>query len=73
SGQLLWFVREAWPSPMTGTAYTDGFLTGAARLELTVESERMVVFGDGIESDAIRLSWGQRLSVGVAGRGLLLL
>ncbi|ADP84868.1 hypothetical protein [Pseudofrankia inefficax] len=73
SGQLLWFVREAWPSPMTGTAYTDGFLAGAARLELTVESERMVVFGDGIESDAIRLSWGQRLSVGVAGRGLLLL
>jgi hypothetical protein len=73
SGHLFWFVREAWPSPMTGTAHTDGFLTGATRLELTVESERMVVFGDGIESDAVRLSWGQRLSVGVAGRGLLLL
>jgi hypothetical protein len=71
---LAWFVREAWSSPATGTLFTGGTLAGAdARLELTVESERMVVFGDGIETDAVRLSWGQRLSVGVAGRQLLLL
>jgi hypothetical protein len=43
---------------------------GAARLELVAECERMVVFGDGIESDAVHLSWGQRLSVGVSDRRL---
>jgi hypothetical protein len=44
-----------------------GELTGAGRLSLTVESDRLIVFGDGMEGDAVELVWGQTVQVGVAG------
>lgn len=47
--RLLWFVREAWPSPATGTSLIAGELPARARLRLTVESERLIAFGDGME------------------------
>lgn len=65
--RLLWFVREAWPSPATGTSLVAGQLAAAARLCLTVESDRLIVFGDGMEGDALELTWGQTVRVGVAG------
>lgn len=65
--RLLWFVREAWPSPATGTSLVGGELTGSGRLSLTVESDRLIVFGDGMEGDAVELVWGQTVQVGVAG------
>lgn len=65
--RLLWFVREAWPSPATGTSLVGGELSGAGRLSLTVESDRLIVFGDGMEGDAVELVWGQTVHVGVAG------
>ncbi|OQD53912.1 hypothetical protein BM536_027255 [Streptomyces phaeoluteigriseus] len=70
--RLLWYVREAWPSPATGTARVAGELSAAGRLTLTVESERLIAFGDGIESDAVELTWGQRVTVGVCGERLRL-
>ncbi|MEU1513585.1 hypothetical protein ABZ490_15745 [Streptomyces sp. NPDC005811] len=70
--RLVWCVREAWPSPATGTSYVAGELTGGNRLTLTVESERIVAFGDGIESDAVELTWGQTVRVGVCGERLRL-
>lgn len=70
--RLLWYVREAWPSPATGTSLVAGELTAAARLRLTVESERLVAFGDGIESDAMELTWGQAVEVGVCRERLRL-
>ncbi|WP_406341385.1 hypothetical protein [Streptomyces sp. NBC_00648] len=70
--RLIWFVREAWPSPSTGTSLVEGVLESSERLRLTVESDRLVAFGDGIESDAVELTWGQTVSVGRSDTALRL-
>lgn len=70
--RLVWFVREPWPSPATGTALTEGDLA-EAELSISVESDRLLAFGDGVEADALALSWGQRVTVGLAEQRLRLL
>ncbi|MEV6110614.1 hypothetical protein AB0M28_38830 [Streptomyces sp. NPDC051940] len=70
---LIWFVREAWPSPATGTSRVSGVLTADRRLTLTVRTERLTAFGDGIESDALDLTWGQTVRIGVAETALRLM
>ncbi|SDU27342.1 ATP-NAD kinase [Jiangella alkaliphila] len=69
---LAWFVREAWPSPSTGTSCVDGLLAAGDGLELAAETDGLVVFGDGLEADRLVLSWGQQLRVGVADATLCL-
>ena len=69
--RLSWFVREAWPSPATGTEHTEGELT-ASGLVATIESDRLVVFGDGIESDNLALTWGQQITIARSQRTLRL-
>jgi len=68
---LAWFVREAWPSPSTGTALTAGLVSGQP-LDLRVESDALVVFGDGVEADRLHVSWGQSVRVGVSTQRLAL-
>jgi hypothetical protein len=66
---LAWFVREPWPSPSTGATLSHGTLRGSP-LTVHVESDTLVAFGDGIEDDRLTLTWGQRLSIGLAERRL---
>jgi NAD kinase len=71
--RLAWFVREAWPSPMTGTSLTEGGLVAGETLLVTVASDQLVVFGDGMEDDRLTASWGQEIRVQLGERPLRLL
>lgn len=71
--RLAFFVREAWPSPATGTTLTEGILDHNDTLRITIAlGEGATVFGDGIESDRIRIDWGQTVNIGAANRILRL-
>ncbi|GAB4115143.1 MAG: NAD(+)/NADH kinase [Sandaracinaceae bacterium] len=70
---LAYFVREAWPSPATGTSLVHGRVEADGSLEITSEmGDGGVVFGDGIEEDRIPLGWGVRVRIGVSRRRLRL-
>jgi hypothetical protein len=57
--------RSANPVELRGAAPVAG-----QALTLSVESDRLVIFGDGIEPDAIELGWGQAASVTLAAKTL---
>jgi hypothetical protein len=61
--ELAWFVREAWPSPATGATLTAGRVSAGEELTIACEGERLVAFADGVESDHLVLSWGQKTAV----------
>jgi NAD kinase len=71
--RLTWFVREAWPSPATGTSLTEGDLASGQSLTITSGSDQLVLFGDGVETDAVPLTWGQSASIHLATRTLRVL
>lgn len=64
SAQLLFLVREPFPSVSTGTELRRGVLEPG--MALTVKGEMNTggtVFGDGIEEDRLALPWGEVVSI----------
>jgi hypothetical protein len=73
AGALAWFVREAWPSPATGTELSGGLLERSQELAIRCElGDGAVVFGDGIEQDRLELAWGQTVTIAPAAQSLVL-
>lgn len=73
ASELIFFVREAWASPATGTDVVAGLIEDGRKLRVTSEmNDTGVLFGDGIEDDALRFGWGQTVWLGRADRTLQL-
>ncbi len=71
--RLAWFVREPFPSVVTGTELDFGVLDRGTKLWLYSEmSAGGVVFADGIESDRLEFLTSHRLEIGLAAEALKL-
>lgn len=70
SRSLAVFVREAWPAPGFGTDLTGAYLNGGALAVTSEMGEGGVIFGDGIEADFVRFTWGRRVEIRAAAQTL---
>ncbi len=68
---LSWFVREPFPSISTGSDLDHGLLTDGESVRVISEmGEGGLVFGDGIETDALEFPSGASVVVGLAAERL---
>jgi NAD kinase len=65
-------VREAWPSPATGTEIVAGLVETEPVVVTSEMDDGGTIFADGIESDHLLFGWGRRVAIGVASRRLTL-
>lgn len=70
--RLGFLVREAWPSPATGTGLVAGLVQDAPLFVTSEMDEGGTVFADGIETDHLAFGWGRRLRIAPAARRLML-
>lgn len=70
--RLGFLVREAWPSPATGTDITAGLVQDEPLLVTSEMDEGGTIFADGIESDHLAFGWGRQVRIGVADKRLML-
>ncbi|MDQ6989720.1 MAG: hypothetical protein Q9M19_07545 [Mariprofundaceae bacterium] len=71
--QLVFFVREAFPSVTTGNTIAQGAITRKGKLVIRSEmNEGGVIFGDGMESDYITFNWGKSACIRVSEKRLSL-
>ena len=69
--RLGFLVREAWPSPATGTELVRGLVEDAP-VVVTSEMDGGTIFADGIESDHLAFDWGRRVEIAPSARRLRL-
>jgi hypothetical protein len=73
ASELVFLVREAWPSITTGTELVHGIVAPKERVVITSEmNDNGVCFGDGIEDDRLELPYGQVITIARAERALQL-
>lgn len=70
-GAVALLVREPWPSRTTGTDLRGGRVEDQVSIQSEME-DGGVLFGDGIEADAIALPYGRTVTLGPAPVGLRL-
>lgn len=70
--RLGFLVREAWPSPATGTDVVAGVVESEPVTVTSEMDDGGTIFADGIESDRLAFGWGRRVAVSVASRTLKL-
>ncbi|MBN2497752.1 MAG: NAD(+)/NADH kinase [Deltaproteobacteria bacterium] len=71
--ELVFFVREAFPSAATRSTLVEGLIPSGESLAVTSRmNDRGVIFGDGIEDDRIEFPWGVCAQIGVASSKLRL-
>jgi NAD kinase len=70
--RLGYLVREAWPSPATGTDIVAGLVENEPVVITSEMDDGGTIFADGIESDHLLFGWGRRVSIGVSSRRLAL-
>ncbi|MDR1419172.1 MAG: sugar kinase [Treponema sp.] len=69
SGELLFAVREPFPSKTTGTNMVFGKITPGETLRIeSLMGENGVIFSDGIESDFIAFNSGAEAAITIAGK-----
>lgn len=61
---LMFFTREPFPSPTTGTSLRHGYLANGRSFEVRSQmNEGGVIFADGIEGDYLKFDWGRSLRI----------
>jgi NAD kinase len=69
----VFFVREAWPSRMTGATLIHGQVSAIQPLRLRSRIDAGgVIFADGIEADFLKFDWGEEADVVISDRRLRL-
>jgi hypothetical protein len=69
---LALYVREAFPGPGFGTTLTAAQLSSSAAIVISEMTVGGVIFGDGIEDDFLRFTWGKRAEIRTAEHPLRL-
>ena len=70
--ELVFLVREAWPSPSTFTEVVHGQISAAPFSIISEMNDGGVCFGDGIETDYLDFGYGQVVTLGRSERPLRL-